>query len=61
MRDIWTSKWFTAIGRWELDMTRPDGTLVPFDDANVDDAYFFGALPSTSPDAGAYAWRWSTG
>jgi hypothetical protein len=60
VRDIWTAPWFTAIGRWELDMTRPDGTLVPFDDANVDDAYFFGALPSTSPDASAYAWRWST-
>ncbi len=58
--DIWTSKWFTAIGRWELDMTRPDGTLAPFDDSNVDDAYYFGALPSTAPDAGAYAWRWAT-
>jgi hypothetical protein len=58
--DIWTSKWFTEIGRWELDMTRPDGTLAPFDDSNVDDAYYFGALPSTSPDASAYAWRWAT-
>lgn len=56
--DIWTAKWFTDIGRWELDMTRPDGTLAPFDDSNVDDAYYFGALPSTSRDAGAYAWRW---
>lgn len=58
--DIWTSKWFTEMGRWELDMTRPDGTLAPFDDSNVDDAYYFGALASTSPDAGAYAWRWAT-
>lgn len=60
VNDIWTAKWFTAIGRWELDMTRPDGTVAPFDDGNVDDAYFFGALPSSSPDAAAFAWRWST-
>ena len=60
VNDIWTSGWFTAIGRWELDMTRPDGTLTPIDDGNVDDAYFFGALPSTAPDAGAFAWRWAT-
>ncbi len=57
--DIWTATWFTDIGRWELDMTQPDGTVAPFDDSNVDDAYFFGALPSTDPNAGAYAWRWA--
>ncbi len=60
VHDIWTAKWFTDIGRWELDMTRPDGTVAPFDDSNVDDAYFFGALPPTSRDAGAYSWRWSS-
>ena len=60
IHDVWTARWFTAIGRWELDMTRPDGTLAPFDDGNVDDAYFFGALPSTSSDGAAFAWRWST-
>src|SRR5207302_3477082 len=57
--DMWRARWFTDIGRWELDMTRPDGTLVPIDDGNPDDAYYFGALPSTSPNASAYAWRWA--
>jgi Heparinase II/III-like protein len=59
IESIWRSRWFTEIGRWELDMTRPDGTLVPIDDGNVDDAYYFGALPSTSKYASAYAWRWA--
>ncbi len=59
IESIWRSRWFTEIGRWELDMTRPDGTLAPIDDSNVDDAYFFGALPSSSPYASAYAWRWA--
>ena len=58
--DLWTAPWFTALGRWELDLTRPDGTLVPIDDGNVNDAYYFGLLPSTDPNAGAYAWRWTT-
>ncbi len=58
--DLWTAPWFTALGRWELDLTRPDGTLVPIDDGNVDDAYYFGLLPSTDANASAYAWRWMT-
>ena len=53
VRSMWRAQWFTDIGRWELDMTRPDGTLVPIDDGNPDDAYYFGALPSTTPDASA--------
>lgn len=56
--DIWSASWFRSLGRWELDMTRPDGTLVPIDDGNVDDAYYFGLLPSDDRDAAAFAWRW---
>ena len=59
IESLWRSRWFTEIGRWVLDMTRPDGTLVPIDDGNVDDSYYFGALPSTSKYAGAYSWRWA--
>ncbi|MCP3985095.1 MAG: hypothetical protein GY723_11950 [bacterium] len=45
--------------RWLLDMTLPDGSLVPQDDANVGRSHYFGAYPTTHPDAAAFAWRWA--
>lgn len=43
---------------WMLDLTLPDGTLAPIDDANTHEAHYFGALPAL-PNQSAYAWRWA--
>ncbi len=59
VENFWTAPWFSALGRWELDLTRPDGTLIPIDDGNVDDAFYFGLLPTTDANADGFSWRWA--
>ena len=53
-----TTPRFGFMQDWMLDLTLPDGTLAPIDDANTHEAYYFGALPPL-PNQDAYAWRWA--
>jgi hypothetical protein len=54
----WRHPLFLRLQRWMLDMTLPDGTLAPIDDANPGRAYYFGAVTPGHPDAAALSWRW---
>ena len=55
---FWRHPPFLRGQRWQLDMTLPDGSLVPQDDGNVGRSHYFGAAPRGEDD-GAYAWRWA--
>jgi hypothetical protein len=55
---LWRHPLFARVQRWMLDMTLPDGSLAPIDDANPGRAHYFGALPPGLADAAAYRWRW---
>lgn len=45
--------------KWMLDVTLPDGTMAPIDDSNPGRSMYFGAMPSTLPEAAAAYWRWA--
>jgi hypothetical protein len=49
---------FRRTQRWMLDATVPDGTMAPIDDGNPGRSMYFGAMPTTVPDAAAAYWRW---
>ena len=55
---FWRHPLFAHTQRWMLDMTLPDGSMAPVDDAYVGRTYYFGAVPPGLPDAAAYRWRW---
>ena len=49
---------FRRTQRWMLDTTVPDGTMAPIDDGNPGRSMYFGAMPTTVPEAAAAYWRW---
>lgn len=55
----WRHPLFRRSYRWMLDMTFPDGALVPIDDGNPGRSFYFGAAPADPEDAAAFAWRWA--
>lgn len=59
MPDLEHDPWHARTLRWMMDMTRPDGSLVPIDDGNPGRSHYFGAAPPTMAEAAAHRWRWA--
>jgi len=58
---LWRHPLFQASQRWALDVTLPDGSKAPLDDAFVGRSYPFGTAPRPADPAwaAAFAWRWA--
>jgi hypothetical protein len=56
---LWRHPLFARTQRWMLDMTLPDGSSAPVDDANPGRSYYFGAVQAAAHDAAAFAWLWA--